>query len=183
MEKMGCSLGSHWGCLEVTWSLVGLFCLERPFLIFGVCCFRFKWPWVITKYQKWPFQTKRPNKDEVASIQPQWDLNEHPIFCSGMDGGMTQGHLNLKHCTPKLKDAKSRRKRPTKDQVTSRQPQWDPNEHPIFCSGMDGGMTQGHLNLKHCTPNIKDAKSRRKRPTKDPQLCVLFVFSWSLVGL
>ena len=46
--KMGCSLGSHWGCcLEATWSLVGLFALEQPSLIFGVTCFRLKWPWVI----------------------------------------------------------------------------------------------------------------------------------------
>ena len=80
---------------------------------------------------------------------------------------MTQGHLNLKHSTPNIKNGRSRRKRPTKDQVTSKQPQWDLNEHPIFGSGMDGGMTQGHLHLKHVTPNIKDGRSRRKRPTKD----------------
>ena len=97
----------------------------------------------------------------------EFHSNEHPIFGSGMDGGMTQGHLNLKHCTPNIKDAHFRRKRPTKDQVTSRQPQWDLNEHSIFCSRMDGGMTQGHLNLKHCTPKLKDAHFRRKRPTKD----------------
>ena len=86
------------------------------------------------------FRGKRPTKDQVASTQPQWDPNEHPIFGSGMDGGMTQGHLNLKHCTPKIKDAHFRGKRPTNDQVASRQPQWDPNEHPIFGSGMDGHM-------------------------------------------
>ena len=111
---------------------------------------------------------KRPTKDQVASKQPQWDPNEHPIFGSGMDGGMTQGHLNLKHSTPNIKNGRSRRKRPTKDQVASKQqPQWDPNEHHIFGSGMDGGMTQGHLNLKHNTPNIKNGRSRQKRPTKD----------------
>ena len=69
---------------------------------------------------------------------------------------MTQGHLNLKHSMPNIKDGRYRRKRPTKDQVTSKQPQWDLNEHPIFSSGMDGGMTQGHLNLKQHTPNIEN---------------------------
>merc|ERR1719350_1417082 len=110
-----------------------------------------------------------PTKNQVASKQqPQWDPNEHPLFSSGMDGGMTQGHFNLKHVTPNIKDGRSRAKRPTKDQVASKQqPQWDPNEHPIFGSGMDGGMTQGHFNLKHVTPNIKDGRSRAKRPTKD----------------
>ena len=61
-------------------------------------------------------------------------LNEHPIFSSGMDVGMTQGHLFLKHSMPNIKDGCSRCKRPTKDQVTSKQPQWDPYEHPIFHS-------------------------------------------------
>ena len=113
---------------------------------------------------------KRPTKDQVASKQqPQWDPNEHPIFGSGMDGGMTQGHLHLKHVTPNIKDGCSRAKRPTKDQVTSKQqPQWDPYEHPIFSSGMDGGMTQGHFNLKHSIPNIKDGRSRAKRPNEHP---------------
>ena len=60
-----------------------------------------------------------------ANKQPQWDLNEHPIFSTVMDGGMTQGHLNLKHNMPNIK-------------VTSKQPEWDLNEHPIFSSGMGG---------------------------------------------
>ena len=101
------------------------------------------------------------------SARAEHPTNERPIFVSGIDGGMTQGHLDLKHVTPNIKNGRSRRKRPTKDQVTSKQPQWDLNEHPIFGSGMDGGMTQGHLHLKHVTPNIKDGRSRRKRPTKD----------------
>ena len=46
-RENGVSLGSHWGCLEVTWFLVSLLHLEQPSLIFGILCFRYKWPWVI----------------------------------------------------------------------------------------------------------------------------------------
>ena len=99
---------------------------------------------------------KRPTKNQVTSKQRQWDPNEHPIFSSGMDGGMTQGHLYLKHSMPNIKDGRSRRKRPTKDQVTSKQPQWDPNEHPIF-------------------------SSKDQLKTLNPVLYLFF--SWSLVGL
>ena len=53
-----------------------------------------------------------------------------------------------------------------KDQL-NKQSQLDPDEPPIFWPGMDGDMTQGHLNLKHNTPNIENGRSRRKRPTKD----------------
>ena len=84
-----------------------------------------------------------------------------------MDGGMTQGQLSLKHIMAIIKDGCSGHKRPTKHQVTFKQPQWDPNQHPIFGSGMDEGMTQGHMYLKHIMPNIIDDRSRRKRPTKD----------------
>merc|ERR1711983_491661 len=95
---------------------------------------------------------------------------------------MTQGHFNLKHSIPNVKDGRSRQKRPTKDQVASKQqPQWDPNEHLIFSSGMDGGMTQGNFNLKHSIPNIKDGRSRQKRPTKD-QLKIKWPLNSSLNG-
>ena len=60
---------------------------------------------------------------------------------------MTQGHLYLKHSVPNINDGHSRHKRPTKDQVTSKQPQCDLKDHLIFCSGMDVGMTQGHFDI------------------------------------
>merc|ERR1711911_502128 len=89
------------------------------------------------------------------------------IFSSGIIRGMTQEHLHLKHRRPNIKNGRARGKKPTKDQVASKQPQPDPNEHPIFTSGIIKGMTQEHFHLKHPRPNIKDGLARGKRPTKD----------------
>merc|ERR1711983_416341 len=91
-----------------------------------------------------------------------------PFSLQGRMRGRLGSILTFNNVGQISKMASQNEKRPTKDQVASKQqPQWDPNEHPIFSSGMDGGMTQGHFNLKHSTPNIKDGRSRQKRPTKD----------------
>ena len=68
------------------------------------------------------FLNSQDEKDQLNK-QSQLDLDEPSIFWSGMDGGMTQGHLNLKHSTSNIKDGRSRHKRPTKGQVTSKQTQ------------------------------------------------------------
>ena len=146
---MGCSLGSHWGCcLEATWSLVGLFSLERPSLIFGVTCFRLKWPWVIP-----PSIPEQKMGCSLGShwgccLEATWSLVglfclEQPFLRAAIPCYRSKCSLSIppsiqKMAPPYKKD---------QDKVASKQPHWDSNEHNIFCSGMDWGMPGEHFDL------------------------------------